>query len=322
MSRPIPYNGQLPRTAELEARLGQAGKDDSAPTVWLTAFVHLGLGRLWSWRLGKGTADERGHLRQMLTLLPAEALIVADAAYMGYDLARAVLGAERQFLWRLSSRVDLYTPTQAALETWEEGLVYDWPQYAQQRGLPPVAGRLIRVRGCAAKRDVWLLTSVLDSARLSRETAALFYRWRWRNEGLFRTYKRTLRKLKFSSRTLALVHREAEVSLLALQVLLAHADLMLRTPGTEGEVVVSPRSVQRLIRRELTPRGSGRLGSYSRRLDGCRVKPRQQTSPKARRDWPRRKPHEPPKPPRLHTLTARQITLLQSHLDAVQVTSP
>lgn len=305
---------ECPRTAELEARLGQAGKEDSAPTVWLTAFVHLGLGLLWSWRLGKGTADERVHLRQMLALLPAQALIVADAAYMGYELARAVLGAERQFLWRLCSRVDLYTPAQAVLETWEEGLVYYWPQYAQQKGLPPVAGRLIRVRGREVKRDVWLLTSVLDAAQLSRETAALFYRWRWRNEGLFRTYKRTVRKLKFSSRTVALVHREAEVSLLALQVLLAHADLALRQPGTEGEVVVSPRKVQLAIRHELHA-CSGRRADYARRLAGCGVTPRQQTSPKARRVWPRRKPHQPPKPPRLHTLTARQITLLQSHLD-------
>jgi hypothetical protein len=38
---------------------------------------------------------------------------------------------------------------------------------------------------------VWLLTDVLDSKALSHAAAAQFYRWRWRNEGLFRTYKRT-----------------------------------------------------------------------------------------------------------------------------------
>ncbi|MFV0445516.1 MAG: transposase, partial [Planctomycetaceae bacterium] len=212
------------RTAELETRLGQSGRVDSAPTVWLTAFVPLGLCLLWSWRLGTGTADERVHLRPMLTLLPTQSLIVADAADMGYELARAVLGAQRHWLWRLASRVDLYTPTQAALDCWEEGLIYYWPQYVQQQGPPPVAAPHLDQPAREAKRDVWLLTSVLDAAQLSRETAALFYRCCWRNEGLFRTCKRTVRKVKFSSRTVALVHREAEVSLLALQVLLAHAD--------------------------------------------------------------------------------------------------
>ena len=37
---------ECPRTAELEARLGQAGKDDAAPTLWVTAFVHLSTGLL------------------------------------------------------------------------------------------------------------------------------------------------------------------------------------------------------------------------------------------------------------------------------------
>jgi hypothetical protein len=73
---------------------------------------------------------------------------------------------------------------------------------------------LLRVKG--KKADVWLLTSVLDRQQLSRSTAGQVYRWRWRNEGWFRDYKRLLGKMKLSSRTVALVHREAEGSLLAL----------------------------------------------------------------------------------------------------------
>ena len=71
---------ECPRSAELEARLRQAGKDDSAPTVWVTACVHLGTGLLWSWQLGPGTADERQHLQRLLTTLSPAALIVADFA--------------------------------------------------------------------------------------------------------------------------------------------------------------------------------------------------------------------------------------------------
>src|SRR5438270_886053 len=261
---------ECPRSAELEARLRQAGKDDSAPTVWVTAFVHLATGLLWSWQLGAGTADERVHLQRLLATLSPLALIVADAAYMGYDLAWAIVRSRRSFLLRMSSKIDLYTREHASLKTWSEGPVYYWPLYAQKKGQPPLACRLIRVpaKG-AAQRDVWLLTDILDSVRLSRATAGKFYRWRWRNEGMFRTYKRTINKLKLSSRTVRLVHREAEVSLLALQILLAHADLALRPQQTAEAPVISPRKVLIEIRRELNDTGNRARGSYQKRLQGC-----------------------------------------------------
>ncbi len=68
--------------------------------------------------------------------------------------------------------------------------------------------------------DVWLFTNVEDPKRLSVETAGTFYRWRWENEGFFRTYKRTLNKVKLMSRTVRSVHREAEASMIATQLLL------------------------------------------------------------------------------------------------------
>ena len=130
--------------------------------------------------------------------------------------------------------------------------------------------RLIRVPAKGqAKHDVWLLTDVLDPARLSLATAAKFYRWRWRNEGVFRTYKRTINKLKLSSRTVRLVHREAEVSLAGV------ADPPGACgPGAATEAdrrrapVISPRKVLIEIRRELN--GTARSGRGVTR-SGCRV---------------------------------------------------
>jgi hypothetical protein len=309
---------ECPRSAELEARLRQAGKDNSAPTVWVTAFVHLSTGLLWSWRLGPGTADERVHLRRLLATLSPVALIVADAAYMGYELAWAILQTERSFLLRMSSKIDLYTPEHATLETWSEGPVYYWPACVRTKGKPPIPCRLIRVVAKGqVKKDVWLLTDILDPARLSLATAAKFYRWRWRNEGVFRTYKRTINKLKLSSRTVRLVHREAEASLLALQILLAHADLALRPKETVEGPVISPRKVLIEIRRELNGSATRRQGSYAQRLQKCRADSRRQKSPKSSREWPRRTPHKPPGPPVLHTLTDEQKALLQQHLGAL-----
>ncbi len=125
--------------------------------------------------------------------------------------------------------------------------------------------------------------------------------------------------MKLSSRTVRLAHREAELSLLATQILLAHADLALR-PQTEparGDVVVSPRQVLLEIRRELNATTNRRTASYRQRLPGCRASDRQQTSPKATREWPRRKPHKPPKPPVLHTLNEQQKAILDQHFRAV-----
>jgi hypothetical protein len=174
---------------------------------------------LWSWQIGPGTAAEQDHLQHLLGTLSPRALVVCDAAYMGYDLVRAIVGGGRSFLFRMSSRVHLYTAHDEALTHWSEGPVWYWPKYAQEQKTAPVPCRLIRVpaRG-QVEHDVWLLTDVLDPARLPAATSAKSYRWRWRNEGVFRTYKRTINQVKLSSRTARPVHREAELSLLATQV--------------------------------------------------------------------------------------------------------
>ncbi len=311
---------ECPRSAELEAHMGKGSSEASAPTAWVTAFVHLGSGLLWCWRIGKGTADERLHLRQMLSLLPVNALVVADAASMGYELARAILQHSQSFLLRMSSKVRLYALDKTPIEQWQEGLVYYWPETIQKQQQPPLLCRLIRVPAKGqTKHDVWLLTNVLSAQRLSAKTAAKYYRWRWRNEGLFRTYKRTLKKVKLASRTVRLIHRELEGSLLALQILLAHADLALRPRGTMGKLAISPRKVLVEIRRQIS--GSdrdrpARRTTYRSRLKKCRAERRRQKSPKASRDWPRRKTHQPPAPPIFLTMNEEQKALLEKHIHA------
>jgi hypothetical protein len=73
-------SGRQAQEPEQRSRLGPAKKNPKdAPQVWVTAVVHLGLGVLWAWRLGKGTASEREPLRQLVATLPRLALLVADA---------------------------------------------------------------------------------------------------------------------------------------------------------------------------------------------------------------------------------------------------
>jgi len=290
-----------PRSAELEQRLGGGSKDQSPPMLWVTALVHLPPGLLWSWRLGNGTASERDHLRHLVAALPRGALLVADAGYVGYDLLRALRAAGQSFLIRLTSRAPLYVPDKSTLKRYREGLVYYWPRAMQKKGLPPIPVRVLRLRG--QKADVWLITDVLEEPRLPRKTASQFYRWRWRNECLFRTYKRTLGKVKLVSRTVALVHRELEGSLLAVQLLLGQGALALQQAG-EQRLLPSPRQIVLAIRAEIRDVVGRYLGprqrqTYWRRLQQARGDTRRRRTNKVRRPWPGREPHRPPGAPKI-----------------------
>jgi hypothetical protein len=295
-----------PRSAELERRLGRCNREGSAPTLWVTALVHLRLGLPWAWRLGKGTAGERAHLLQLLPLLPAAALLVADAGFCGFEVAQQLVRRDISFLLRMSSNVTLYTRRQVKLERYREGPVYHFPAQDKEQQ-PPLRLRLIRVRARKKKGDVWLLTNVLDRRRLPAASAAAFYRRRWESEGQFRAYKRTLAKVKLVSRAVRLAHREAEGSLLALQLMLAQGALAQAAPrrGQAEGPVCSPRKVLLAIRQELYGLvGRGHKG-YAERLRQAVRERRPRASAKAVRDWPRRCPHRAPKPPRLLKLTPR-----------------
>jgi hypothetical protein len=312
------------RNDELLARLGKAGKADCSPSLWVTAVVHLTTGVPWSWWLGQGNASERDHLRRLLPSLPKRALIVADAGFDGYDLAVSILNSGASFLIRMSSKSHLFVDQPADPDQFRQGQVSYWPGRAQQAGLPPLRLRLIcvrgRRRGQEPKRgaDVWLLSDVA-AERMTIAQAASFYRLRWENEGLFRSYKRTLKKVHLVGRTVRSVHREAYGSLLACQLLLAQGAWALRGAGDRTSAVMpcSPRQAILAVRKELNAaRVADRRESYRDRLARCRRERRVRTSQKQKRAWPQRTPHKPPKPPRLLTMNEKQKALL-SRLDAV-----
>lgn len=306
---------QCPRSQELEERVrskpkrkkrkdqSAKGKDSSAPQIWVTALVHLSLGVLWSWRLGKGTASERHHLVELLPTLPRRALLIADAGFIGYELLKKLAKNGVSFLIRSSSVVPLYTQRKVALRRFREGVFYYWPQEEQRKKQPPVLVRVFRIRS-RRKKDVWLMTNVFDAAQLSLASASRFYRWRWRNEGLFRTYKRTLGKVKLMSRTVAMVHREAEGSLLAVQLLLAHGALTVPAAMNSAPVLPSARQILLEIRAEIRNVTGMYLGprqarTYRERLQRIRLDRRKGRRNKVRRRWPGRVDHKPPKPPRI-----------------------
>jgi hypothetical protein len=309
---------ETPRVAELERHLDPPLKGHARPQVWVTALVHLRTGLPWAWRLGKGYNRERSHLLALLPTLPAAALVVADAGYNGFELAQAMTAASVSFLIRMSGKDRLYVERPMAATKFQEGEVLLWTAKAQKDHVPPVRVRLIRIGGKKKGRAVWLLTNVLDSKRLSATMAGRYYRWRWENEGLFRTFKRTLAKLRLVSRSVRLLHREAEGALLATQLLLAQG---VRVLGSDTRRIVpqrcSPRKVLLVIRDVILGRiGVRKSASYRQRLARTLREERQRTSSKVARVWPSRTPHKPPKPPKFLMLSKSLKVLAHNLLRA------
>jgi Transposase DDE domain len=318
---------ECPRTDDLLRHLDPAGNADSAPTLWITALVHLTTGVPWHWRVDTGTASERHHLKAMIAELPATALVICDAGYDGFELASALNRARRSFLIRLSSKVRLLTEDHVEMASYHQGRAYYWPNEVQTAGRPPLPVRMIRVAGKVPAKDVWLLTNVLESERLSVEQAGRFYKMRWENEGMFRTYKRTLKKVKLVSRTVRAVRREAYGSLLATQVLLATGAVALdqkrrraaaaRANSARRPVVSTPCSARKVLtafRTCLRACYQEDRTTLQERLAESERERRVRDTPKQKREWPRRKPHEAPKPPRVLTMTEEQKSLLAKHM--------
>ena len=180
---------EVPRASANEAALGCAGRDKTGPQLSLTVLYHLGTGLPWDWQIGRGTRSERDLLRALILTLPAEALLVADAGFVGYDLFRTLQARGLSFLIRVGANVNLLARLlDVDLQTRGE-LVFLWPK--DQRTQPPLILRLIRLQK-ADRPAVYLVTNVLEDERLPDRTAAVLYQMRWGVELFYRSFKRTL----------------------------------------------------------------------------------------------------------------------------------
>jgi hypothetical protein len=194
-------------TAANEQAFGCAGRKKTGPQQLLTTLMHVGTGLLWAWRRGDAASSERGHLREMVGLLPAGSLLLADAGFTGYDLLDELGRRGIDFLIRVGSNVRLLEKLGYAVDE-GDGIVYLWPSRQQKQGLNPLVLRLIVLQD-ERNRRIHLLTSVPQEDRLSDAQAGRLYRLRWGVELLYRALKQTLERRKMLSDS----PRRAEVEL-------------------------------------------------------------------------------------------------------------
>ena len=118
----------LPRTRACRRYARCAGKPGTAPQLFVTCLYDVATGVLWDYRIGKGKASERAHLKAMLDALPPQALLLADAGFVGYPLLAELQRRRIPFLIRAGRNVHVLTDLGGPAPD----RVYLWPQRFRQ----------------------------------------------------------------------------------------------------------------------------------------------------------------------------------------------
>ena len=203
------YKKRLRRYKKKQTEQARQKKSES-PQLWLTLLWHIGTGLPYHWRIGASDSSEREHAQSMFADLPNEALIVADAGFIGYDFWSSMLESNIGFLVRVGGNVTLLRELGWSMRE-RKDTVYLWPK--GKRDQEPLVLRLIQIHD--GKQPLFLVTN-LESKQLSTEAALEIYRRRWGIEVFFRTLKQTFDRRKLRCRCSSNVSLELEWSLVAL----------------------------------------------------------------------------------------------------------
>lgn len=280
-------------------------KKVNSPQMWLTLFWHVGSGLPWAWRTGPSDSSERGHLEEMLSELPENTLITADAGFVGYDFWRAVIAAGHQFVIRAGANVRLLKKLGFSREY--DNTVYLWPDSAAKKGMPPLVLRAVWVHH--GKHPMCLITNVLSKTRLSDQQIVKIYKARWGVELFFRTFKQTFGRRKLRSHTPEHAKLEADWSLIALWAvcLLAQREIA-RSDGDPGRL--SPAGAIKAIQEAICHyrnRPENPKESLWWMLRNALQDDYQRTSSKAARAYPRKKKRERTGVPKIATASKSQV---------------
>jgi Transposase DDE domain len=187
------------------------------PQAWITMLWHMGLRLPWMWRLGPSNSSERGHVMDMLNAkkFPEKTILCGDAGFVGYPLWSCILNSGADFLVRVGANVSLLRDSvHYSLE--KNGIVLCWPRAMIQSDQPPLRLRLVKIR--LGKTTAWMLTNVLDPAKLTKKQMIRFYKMRWGVEVEFRGLKQTLDRSRLRCRNDKRLMAELSWSIMAMAV--------------------------------------------------------------------------------------------------------
>ena len=258
------------------------------PQVWLTLLWHVGQRFPWAWKLGPSYSSERAHLLEMLkdANLPENTLFCGDAGFVGYDFWNAIQNGGHHFLVRVGSNCSFLKRLGRVRE--RDGIVYCWPKEKQQRKEPPLVLRLLRFHD--GRGEVYLVTTELNSSKLSDARAGEIYRRRWGIEVQIRSLKQTFGRAKLLGRTPDVVEHELTWSLIGLWMAQLLA-LREQADRIELEAQTSVAMVMRILQdilhcpNDVPARGE----SFTSRISNALTDTYVRRSKKKSRNYPRRK---------------------------------
>jgi len=279
-------------------------KKANSPQMWLTLLWHVGSGLPWAWRSGPSDSSERGHLEEMLSEMPENSLITADAGFVGHDFWKSVLDAEHNFVIRVGANVKLLKKLGYAREYHQ--MVYLWPDKVAKKKQPPLVLRLIVVHN--GKHPVHLVTN-LSKSELSDRQAAAIYGARWGIELFFRTFKQTFGCRKLRSHSSQNAKLELDWSLLGLWCLCLLGGRELIEAGQEPSQL-SPAAAIRAFQgmlRDYRVRPESREETLWSQLRIALLDDYERSSSKTSRNYPRKKKRERIGNPKITKATKKQI---------------
>jgi len=295
------------RTRANELGLGCAGKDKTAPQIFITTLFHVVTGLPWGWISARGCASERRHARRLLKDLPRRTLLLMDAGFPSYVLLRALLLLGHDFIVRVGRNVCLLRGLGWEFEL-KGSTVYLWPKNHSKH--PPLMLRLVKVR--SGRKGVYLLTSVNGAGLLSDAQVVELYRLRWGVEVMYRTLKRTLEHHKMRSDTPDRAKVELDwymvgLWMLGLMTLEAMGPRRRRVERWSAAGALS--AVRVATRNAHRPRRKGGLQrQLSRAVGDTYVRLR----PKKARHYPRKKTERPAGRPKTRTATRAETLAAQA----------
>jgi hypothetical protein len=209
----------------------QAKTQPQAPQIWITMMWHIGLGMPWCWKLGPSTSSDCQHVKDLIGCghFLKNTLFVGDAGFVGYEFWKLILDQKHHFLVRVGGNVRLLENLGFYTKQ-KKGIVYCWPNAAMSNKQPPLVLRLVKCR--IGRKQVYLLTSVLNESKLSRKEIKKLYEQRWGVELEFRALKQTFgrRQLRSRKSERALVEMEWSIFGMATIELFALKEQLQVTP--------------------------------------------------------------------------------------------
>jgi len=281
-------------------------KKATSPQLWLTLLWHVGSGLPWAWRTGPSGSSERDQLVAMVPELPAQALVVADAGFVGYDFWQALLTAGHHFVIRVGANVRLVRQLGWTRE--HAQVVYLWPDQAARKHQPPLVLRLVVVHD--GKQPVYVVTN-LPKSRLRDRQVATIYGARWGVEVFFRTFKQTFGCRKLRSRSAPNAQLELEWALVGLWCVCLLGTRELSASGHEPARLSPAAAIHAFQRtlREYRVRPATPIETLWAQLRRARLDAYQRRSAKTSRAYPRKKQRAPIGIPHLTRATPQQIAL-------------